>query len=168
MEGGITVLVLFGNATLSRDQDPRDTRVAVPGGRVQGRIAVVILDVGVAAGEEQLPAGLVVPVLAAEVEGGEAAAVGAGQAGSGGGEQSDGSGVAFPCRFVQGAVAMLKRQKLYSGGSSPLHFYSLGDKLYNHVISLSRISTTILVIELSIQLKIRRIKLLILVLMFSR
>jgi hypothetical protein len=77
---------------------------------VQRGVPVVVLDVRIAPGKEQLPTGLVVAVLAAQVEGGEASGVGSGQVGPRRRQQSDGSGVALPGGFVQGAVAVLKKK----------------------------------------------------------
>ena len=78
-------LVLLAHVAPPADQDPDDAGVSVPGAGVQGRVPVlkchdheelsesdklshVVLQVGLAAVEEQHTAGLVVAVLTAEVE----------------------------------------------------------------------------------------------------
>ena len=90
MESGVAVLVLLGDLAAGAEEDPGGPGVAVPGRRVERGVAKlrhrvklgtigcnthIVLDVGPAAPGEKLPDGLVVPGLAAEVEGGQAAPV---------------------------------------------------------------------------------------------
>ena len=70
----------------------------------------VVLDVWLASPEQQDPAGLVVPVLAAEVEGREPAPVLDVEVGLGPAEGVDGLAVALPGRLVEGSVAVLEQR----------------------------------------------------------
>lgn len=86
MQRSIAVFVLLGYPALRGNENARDACVSVSRSCMQRSVAVVVLDVWVAAGQQQLATGLVVAVLTAEVESGETAGVGFGKSGSGGGQ----------------------------------------------------------------------------------
>ena len=75
MESGVSILVDLTDITKGADEDAGDAGVSVSSGSVQRRVAVVVLQVGLAARHEEDAGRAIVALLAGEVQGREAALV---------------------------------------------------------------------------------------------